>query len=241
VKTIIYITNNVLNPVIANACIKKLKEAAGDNPIISVSQKPIKLGKNICVGDIGSSRMSIYKQQLTGLRESTTEHIAIAEHDVLYTKEHFEFDPLCNDVFYYNVNLFFLNWSDDFPERKGKYSNWGKPRICLSQLITSRQLLIDYLEERLKLMELDTKHFRELTEPTILKQKDVEDARSAVKVSHCHLSKLLEEHLATLRVETFQNKYPNIDIRHGQNFTGPRMANRATYSVPYWGELKNYL
>ena len=42
------------------------KESAGDTPIISVSQKPMDLGNNICVGDVERSSQNGYMQLLIG-------------------------------------------------------------------------------------------------------------------------------------------------------------------------------
>ena len=56
-KAIIHLTDNSLDEKIATLCRRVLAKEARDIPIISVSQKPIKLGKNICVGKIGRGWM----------------------------------------------------------------------------------------------------------------------------------------------------------------------------------------
>ena len=70
-------------------------------PIISVTQKPINLGQNICVGEIGKSHYNCYKQILIGLREVKTEWVACVEDDTLYNLEHFSHRP---DKISYNKN-----------------------------------------------------------------------------------------------------------------------------------------
>ena len=65
--TIIYYTANHISDYFMANTKKQLIRAIGDAPIISVSQKPMKLGKNICVGDIGRSGYNLYKQILIGV------------------------------------------------------------------------------------------------------------------------------------------------------------------------------
>ena len=78
-KTIIHLTDNSLDEELARFCRKILVQEARDIPIVSVSQKPIKLGTNICVGKIGKSWFSLYKQLIAGLEEAKTTTIRIAE------------------------------------------------------------------------------------------------------------------------------------------------------------------
>jgi hypothetical protein len=77
-RTILYLTDNTLDEKIADLCKKQLLKEAGDIPIVSVSQKPMDFGKNICVGEIGRSWMSLYKQQLEGLKANKTKYVIIA-------------------------------------------------------------------------------------------------------------------------------------------------------------------
>ena len=58
--TIIYITANVVKEKFGEKVREKLLESAGDFPIISVSQKPMDFGENICVGEIGVNFRNIY-------------------------------------------------------------------------------------------------------------------------------------------------------------------------------------
>jgi hypothetical protein len=240
-KTIIYITNNVLDKDIAEVCQKYLIIAAKNNPIISVSQKPMNLGFNINVGDIGSSWLNIYKQQLIGLKEARTEFVAIAEHDVLYTEDHFNWIPPTNDTFYYNSNCCLVEWNGNHPELNGMYSRWTKSRKALSQLICDRKLLIHSIEERMVLFEGGIRVLRKLGEPGAFPPEIVKAARLATSGSSCHLSRLLEKHLSTFKSDMFTTKKSNLDIRHSNNFTGPRRGNSRTFELPYWGEFKHIM
>ena len=61
--TVIYYTDNSIDEKLMKFCQKNILEAAQGKPIISVSQKPIDFGENICVGEIGRSHLNLYKQE----------------------------------------------------------------------------------------------------------------------------------------------------------------------------------
>lgn len=91
--TVIYYTNNREVPAFAEKVQQTLLEAIGDLPLISVSQKPMDFGQNICVGDVGSSTQNTFRQLQIGAIAAKTTFIATAEADCLYPKEYFEFRP----------------------------------------------------------------------------------------------------------------------------------------------------
>lgn len=115
--------------------------ATGNAPIISVSQKPIKFGMNICIGETGFSTYNLYKQVLIAVREAKTSYVATAEDDVLYPPEHFVYRPPANTIGY-DLN----KWS---------LFTWGKPvfskrenRRTMTGCIAPRETLLKTLEER---------------------------------------------------------------------------------------------
>jgi hypothetical protein len=88
---------------------EKLLENCGDLPIISVTQKPINLGMNICVGnDIGVSGFNYFRQFLLGCEAAKTRFIISAEADCLYPPDYFTFRPEKDDVCYRNSNLYVM-------------------------------------------------------------------------------------------------------------------------------------
>ena len=139
-NTILYLTDNSLDERIAALCRHVLVREADGLPVVSVSQRPVDLGHNICVGEIGRSWMSLYRQLLAGLEVIQTETVVIAEHDCLYTHEHLSWTPPDPGVFWYNENHWLVNWHGNHPEMEGMYSYWPK-RTALSQLVCSPQLL----------------------------------------------------------------------------------------------------
>ena len=241
--TIIYYTNNVLDEEVFELCRKKLIESADGKPIISVSQKPIELGKNICMGDIGSSWLNLYKQLLKGAESATTKYVATAEHDCLYTKEHFNWRPPTDDVFYYNENVYFVQWKGNHPELEGMYSSYWEERRALSQLICNRNLLIESIKRRLELLDQPISVVKKVFagEPgcsMIRLKKAQELAKSG---SSAHLSGYLKDFIEAEKSDIWRNEYPNLDIRHNGNFTGPKRGKNRTYELAPWGKFKDLI
>lgn len=118
---------------------QKLIEAAGSSPIITISREPLDWGINMLQTEpYGIS--NIYYQLLRGAKEATTDYIGVAEDDILYPKEHFEYRPPL-DTFAYNMNRFnVFTW--------GKPTYFWKNRMGNSTLIAPRKLTIEALEER---------------------------------------------------------------------------------------------
>jgi hypothetical protein len=108
-KGILYYTSNLLNgekTVWGNRVIEDwVKELLLkiDLPIVSVSLKPIELGKNIVL-DLEPSIVTMHKQIMAGLEATETDVVFFCEHDILYHPSHFLIDPQDKDTFYYNEN-----------------------------------------------------------------------------------------------------------------------------------------
>jgi hypothetical protein len=140
-KTILYYTSNQEKPEFEKKIINKLLKNCGGLPIISVSQKPMDLGKNICVGNVGHSYLNLYRQQLVGAKKAKTEYLVFAEADFLYPKEYFELEPTGENVYLYN-NVWILHRRKVMSFRKKSYSHGAQ--------IVKRDYLIERLEKGLK-------------------------------------------------------------------------------------------
>lgn len=204
--TVLYYTDSQLAEPLASACRKHLQQSASGYPIVSVSQKPLDFGRNICVGELGRSFENIYKQILAGLREVSTPYVALAEHDCLYTPEHWQHRS--PGKFAYNMNRWAMHTD------MGMFS-W-RNRGCLSQLIVPTALLKKNIEGRLLVGWKKVKrHTREWFEPGL--------NDSALG-------------MATEPMEKFKTTTPNIDINHGRNFSGKKLLGDTTArSIPGWG------
>ena len=82
-KTILYYTSNRENEEFEEKIRQNILENCGDLPIISISQKPIDFGKNICVGDVGHSYLNEWRQILIGAKKARTKHVILCEADFL--------------------------------------------------------------------------------------------------------------------------------------------------------------
>jgi hypothetical protein len=241
-RTIVYLTDNTLDDRIAGLCRRKLVEVAGDVPIVSVSQKPIDLGKNVCVGEIGRCWLSLYKQLLAGCQTAQTDWIVIAEHDCLYTREHVNYTPSDPSVFWYNDNRWLVQWGGNHPELNGMYS-WWSGSLALSQLIGNRELLYECTAERVRFLEdgVAPGAFGK-GEPGVVPAKVLQKVRQyAISGESVWLRDYLEDYLTRYTHRTFKTRLPNLDIRHGSNFTGPKRGNRRRYELPYWGRFADVI
>lgn len=106
--TIIYYTSNREDPAFEARVQENLLKNCGGLPIISVSHKPINLGKNICVGDVGTSGFNMFRQVEIACEAATTPFIISAEADCLYPPDYFTFRPKELDRCYRNSNLYVM-------------------------------------------------------------------------------------------------------------------------------------
>lgn len=138
--TIIYYTSNHEKPEFEQKIIANLISTCGDLPIISVSQKPISLGKNICVGDVGFSAYNEWQQILIGARLAKTPYIIFAESDFLYPREYFTFVPPKKGLYRYdNIRIVYKDARIAGSYRKKLYSEGAQ--------IADRDLIIRVFEQ----------------------------------------------------------------------------------------------
>lgn len=240
-KTIIYITDNKLDDNIFKLCQTNIKDSVNGYPIISVSQKPIDFGENICVGELERNSLSINLQMMEGLKKVKTDFIAIAEHDCLYTKEHFSFIPSDLNTFYYNVNVWMLQcYSDRSPEYNGLFS-WFRDRKANSQLVVGTEIMIKATQDRIDIM----------SDPAWIAKHPTGRVGEAGAMNYDHAMRLcngksvahikpkLQSYLNKYQGRNWKSKLPNVDIRHKDNFTKNRRGSKRIYSLPYWGTLED--
>jgi len=104
-NTVIYYSACTEEPEFEGKIIDNLITQARGLPIISVTRKPMNLGKNICIGEQPICYSNSFKQILIGLREATTDFCIAAESDVLYPRKYFTFTPPHKDRVYRYTNL----------------------------------------------------------------------------------------------------------------------------------------
>src|SRR5438876_1031131 len=114
--TIIYYTSNREDPDFERRVQENLLKVSGGLPIISVSHKPIDLGTNICVGEVGVSGFNMFgvsgfymfRQVAIACEAATTPFVISAEADCLYPPDYFEFRPVELDRCYRDSNLYVM-------------------------------------------------------------------------------------------------------------------------------------
>ena len=150
-KTIIYYTSNLKDQNFERKVIDCILEAKGDLPLISVSQKPMDFGENICVGDVGYSYLNAFRQILIGCEKATTSYVVMAESDCLYpVTGYFNFIPTDTEMVYSYDNVWIL-WKDMEKYRRWKRKDmYHKKDMTHASLIYGRKELIKILEDALK-------------------------------------------------------------------------------------------
>jgi hypothetical protein len=137
--TLLYYTANKIEDYLGENVRKHLLEInANKYPLISVSQKPLDFGQNICVGEIGMSYYNCYKQILEGAKIVKTKYVALCEDDTLYSQEHFSHRPSNDEVFSFNKNMWYAE----------EIGFWNKGRTGMCTCIVSTKYLIDTLTPR---------------------------------------------------------------------------------------------
>lgn len=202
-KVIVYFTDSRLEESLEKAVREQILKAANGIPIISVSQKPLDFGKNICVGIRPRNYLGLYRQLLTGIKATEKDSIVFTcEHDVFYHPSHFEFTPPRNDKIYYNLNRLYWMRNKDF-----YISTIGKR--ALSQGVAHRNVFLAHAKEQVITREIGG-------------------------AAPC-LGPFMN----------FDSKCPNIDIRHGGNFSifgvfDKSHLSRRISSVDHWGTPRRF-
>jgi hypothetical protein len=158
--TVIYYTSNKEDPEFELKIREQLLHNIGKTLLISVSQRPIDFGKNICVGYIGACEQNVWKQMLAGCKLATTPFVTFAEADTLYPPEYFQYKPTDLNKRYWFEDVYIL-----FKKRHGFY-NKGRSD---SAHMAGREYVIKLLEEAIskgKAME-----YRGINRPTKVELK----------------------------------------------------------------------
>jgi len=116
--TIIYVSSNKETPEFEAKTRKNLTDNCGNLPIISVTHKPVPLGRNIVVGDVGASGFNFCRQLLMACEAADTRFVISAESDCIYPAEYFTFRPDRDDKCYRNTNLYILPYKKNYFQKK---------------------------------------------------------------------------------------------------------------------------
>lgn len=203
-KGVIYYTDNLLDPKIMSICQKQLREAFSGE-IVSVSLKPMDFGKNIVLENRVRSYPTMCKQILMALEASTADYVFFCEHDVLYHPSHFDFTPIRDDIYYYNV----YNWRWRYPT---DVAITYKYLTSLSMLCCNRQMAIDHYRERIRVCEETGLDKERGKEPRWARRWGYEPGTKPIRRGG----------FSDDKHEKRTSAYPNVDIRHSGTFSHPK-------------------
>lgn len=141
--TIIYCSSNREMPEFEQRIRDNILEVCGELPIISVTQKPIDFGINICVGDdVGVSGFNFFRQSQIACMEAKTRFVISAEADCLYPPDYFTWMPDREDICYRNSNLFVM------PQHRAFF--WRKEEGATHAQVVGREFYLNRLTKLFK-------------------------------------------------------------------------------------------
>ena len=230
--TILYLTSPGIDTFVRDVCHAWLLKSAGDLPIVEMSQPE----------DWPISGISMYKQIIAGLDKITTTYVAIAEHDCIYTPEHFLFVPP-DEHFWYNDNCWLLQYRNpNHPEMDGQFSYWPSRRVQ-SQLICRVDRFRESCELAMTICEdplwNEVRHNMGIGEPGAVDfDKAMRLTRGSAKRG---LRNRIKDYIVGYNARDFATTIPNIDIRYGGNFTGPRRGRKKRLILEPWGSMSDIM
>jgi len=141
--TIIYYTHNHEIETFEKKIQDTIVSESSGMPIISVSQKPINFGENICVGDQGANSLNTWRQIQIGCRAAKTRFVCLAESDTLQHSSFFQFIPKRDDTAYVIMPLYIV-----FAQR-GKSHAYYRKSVSDNHVIVNRNHIVDRLYQML--------------------------------------------------------------------------------------------
>jgi len=217
-KGLVYYTDNRGDETILTTVRSQIHKACNGYPVVSATLKPLDFGANIVLNQ-PRGVLTMFRQILAALEALETDYAFVVEHDVIYSRQHFQFTPPRDDVYYYNTNV----WHVD--SRTGRAITYQAKRT--SQLCANRRLLVEHYKKRVARVEAEGFSRAMGFEPGSHRRPErVDDVSSA----------------------TWHATRPNIDIKHGQNLTPARWSPKEFRSqkncqgwqesdrIPGWGK-----
>jgi len=115
--SIIYISSNRENKEFENKIIQDMLNKKNSLPIYlpiySVTQKPMKLGNNKCVWDVGVSGFNFCRQLQMAVEMAKTDFVISCEADCIYPEDYFTFIPEDKNAVYRNTNNYVIPYKQD--------------------------------------------------------------------------------------------------------------------------------
>jgi hypothetical protein len=188
--------------------------------IVSTSLRPLDFGLNIVVeGERGYPTM--VKQIVSALEWGTSKYVFFCEHDVLYPKDHFDFTPPRDDIFYYNINSWRWELGSATLIRHDRM-------LSLSCLCVNRLFALDHFQRRLE--KILSEGFDKINdgEPKWVRTMGYEPGTK----------KRRRGGFSDDDFDTWESPTPVIDIRHKGTFSSPKTKLSDFKHPPKWWEEK---
>jgi len=150
--TILYYTANREDENFASRIRENILSVSGGLPIVSVSQKPLCFGKNICVGMHDNCYHNAARQVQIGLRAIDTPYVIAANSDTLYPPEYFQF-KISGRGWVYRYNNVWVHYT----QFKGQPKFWFKGVSHCAQVVDRELWLkrIDRVMDKLPKWRID--------------------------------------------------------------------------------------
>ena len=210
--TLFYCTSNMEEPEFEQKIKDNILKHCGNLPIISVSQKPIDFGKNICVGDkVGVSGFNFFRQSLIACEAADTKFVMSIEADCLYPPDYFTYIPKKDNKSYRNSNLYVM------AHKRAIF--WRKEEGATHAQVVGRKF---YIETLSKLFEGAPKW-----NP---------DEKNFPKERHRKVDVFEPDDIIYYRT-----KDPVVQIKTSssmRHYTNSDRVNR--YEIPYWGDAREF-
>jgi len=246
-KQIVFYTDNLLKPEIAERVQRNLKKISKNKgiPIVCVSLKKMDFGdKNIHFPRYKRGIFTLFRQQLAGVENATSDILFFCEHDVFYHPSHFDFVPPTDDAYYYNVNVWKVRLSDGHGLRINDCKQ-------TSGLCAYRHLLLKHYRKRIAIIE---KRRREMVKAGVPIKNDGYSKYIGYEPGRHTLPRGTDGFLTidNYLPKSWESEFPNIDIRHDTNFTRSRWKKDEFYdhrntegwteqdNIPGWGHLWHF-
>jgi len=212
---VIYYTDNIIDEPLCMLVRKHIAESG--LPIVSASlNEPIEFGDNAVI-EGERSYPTMVKQIISCLERSTTDYVFFCEHDVLYSRSHFDFIPPRDNIFFYDDNVWRWWLGQDKAIRHDRM-------LSLSSLCVNRKFALDH--HRRRLQRIKDKGWDKITsgEPMWARIMGYEPGTKTVKRGG-----FSDDEFAT-----WGAAYPSIDIRHKGTFSNPKTKLEHFTHKPKW-------
>lgn len=216
--TLIYCSSNMEKPEFEERIRANILKYCGDLPIVSVTQKPIDFGENICVGaDVGVSGFNFFRQSLLACKAAKTKFVTSIEADCVYPPDYFEYIPPREDMCYRNSNLYVM------PQHRAFF--WKKPWGATHAQVVGREFYIKTLEKWFKgepMWDAEQKNFPK--EKTGHKCEDVFWGKGKSN-----------------EIEFFETENPVVQIKTSQSMRHHTTTEREDVDkLPFWGTGRQF-